>query len=117
MVFCWPGKTDVKLSCCYVSNDIIYVWCYSDSTTTQWMISFVYGPPYQKCSSHFWSTLAQFGEDYDVRWLCIGDFNNITAQSDKLGGRSFNCSSNNAFNTFLNKFCMIDLGFSRNSCT
>lgn len=78
------------------------------------MISFVYGPPYQKNSSDFWSTLEKFGEDYTVPWLCIGDFNAITAHSDKLGGRPFNCSFSNNFSSSQNKFGAIDLDFSGN---
>jgi hypothetical protein len=35
-----------KINYFYISNDIISVWCYSDSPINQWMISFVYGPPY-----------------------------------------------------------------------
>jgi hypothetical protein len=81
------------------------------------MISFVYDPSYRKNNSDFWSHLVKFGEDYDVPWLCIGDFNAITTQSNKLGGRPFNCSYSNIFSSFLNKFGMIDLGFSDNPYT
>ncbi len=81
----------------------------SASPIAQWMISFIYGPPYQKNSSDLWSKLAKFSEDYDFSWLCIGDFNAITAQSDKLGCYPFNCTLNNLFSSFLNKFGMIDL--------
>jgi exonuclease III len=59
-------KSDVKLTSFYVYNDIISVWCYSDSPVTKWMISFVYVSPYQKNNLDLWSNLATFGEDYDV---------------------------------------------------
>lgn len=82
-----------------------------------WMISFVYGPLYQKHTSDFWNVLAQFGEAHIVPWLCIGDFNDITAQSDKFGGQPVNCSFSNHFSSFMDSFGMIDLGFSGNPYT
>jgi len=109
-------KTDVKLTPVFISNAIITTWCYSDSIIP-WMISFVYGPPYQKHTSDFWNVLAQFGEDHTIPWLCIGDFNDITSQSDKFGGRPMNCSFGNPFSSFMDSFGMIDLGFSGNPYT
>jgi hypothetical protein len=86
-------KNDVTLSDFYVSHDMICACCSLDSPTIKWLISFVYGPPYQKFTSEFWTTLADFGDHCDIPWLCIGNFNAITAQNDKLGGRPFPCSS------------------------
>jgi hypothetical protein len=96
---------------------MICAWCSSDSPTVKWLISFVYGPPYQKTNSDFWTTLADFGDHCDIPWLCIGDFNDITAQHDKLGGRPFPSLSVNNFSYFMNQFGMIDLGFSGNPYT
>jgi hypothetical protein len=65
----------------------------------------------------FWTTLVDFGDNCDFPWLCIGDFNAITAQHDKLGGRPFPMFSRNTFSSFMNQFGMIDLGFSGNPYT
>jgi len=65
----------------------------------------------------FWTTLVVFGDNCDFPWLCIGDFNAITAQHDKLGGRPFPMFSRNTFSSFMNQFGMIDLGFSGNPYT
>lgn len=78
------------------------------------MISFVYGSPYQKHHSDFLLKLADFGVNNVVPWLCIGDFNAIAAQTDKLGGHPFNGSFSN---NFMNTFGMIDLGFYGNPYT
>jgi hypothetical protein len=110
-------KNDINLSDFYVSHDMICAWCSSDSHTIKWLISFVYGPPYQKSNSDFWTTLAAFVDNCDFPWFCIGDFNAITAQHDKLGGRPFQMFSRNTFSFFMNQFGMIDLGFSGNPYT
>jgi hypothetical protein len=44
-------ESDVKLTCFHVSSNIISVWRYSDSPSSKWLISFVYGPIYKKNNS------------------------------------------------------------------
>lgn len=61
--------------------------------------------------------MSKVGENYVGPWLCIGDFNTILNQSEKFGGRTYACSSNDLFLNFLNIFGMVDLGFSSNPCT
>jgi len=61
--------------------------------------------------------MSEFGSNCVLPWLCIGDFNAITSQTNKLGGRSFNRFYFNNFAQFMNQFGMIDLGFSSNSFT
>jgi hypothetical protein len=110
-------KTDVKLTSFYVSNNIICAWCYSDVPNVNYWISFVYGPPYNKNNSDFWTTLASFGVTYPEPWLCVGDFNVITSSDDKFNGRPFHNSTANPFSDFINSFGMVDLDFSGNPYT
>jgi hypothetical protein len=110
-------NSDVNISSFFVSNDMICVWCFSTMPHVKCMISFVYGPPYQKSASNFWCNLADCGFNSGVPWLCIGDFNAITSSLDKLGGRPVNSSLHNNFSNFLNTMGMIDLGFSGNPYT
>jgi len=110
-------NSDVNLTSCFVTNDIICVWCYSTMPNVKCLISFVYGPPYKKSASDFWDRLADSNHDMDMPWLCIGDFNAISSPSDKYGGRHFHNSFNNNFTHFLNSMGLIDLGFSGNPYT
>jgi exonuclease III len=110
-------KNDVNLNTFVVSSDIICAWCFSVDTNVKWMISFVYGPPYQKNSTDFWTNLAEYGISFNEPWLCLGDFNAITASVDKCGGRPFHSNFDNCFTRFINSMGMIDLGFSGNPYT
>jgi hypothetical protein len=110
-------KDDVNLTSFFVSPDMICAWCISVDTNVKWMVSFVYGPPYKKFCSDFWSKLANFGVTFSEPWLCIVDFNAITASIDKLGGRPFYSNFDNCFSQFLNSLGLIDLGFSSNPFT
>lgn len=78
---------------------------------------FVYGPPYKKNTSDFWTSLARHGTSLTNPWLCVGDFNAITSPDDKFNGRPYNNFSTNPFTDFINQFELIDLGFFGNSYT
>jgi hypothetical protein len=71
----------------------------------------------KKANSEFWTNLTSFGVSFTDSWLCIGDFNSITSQNDKYGGRPFNSTFANPFTDFFNTFGMVDLGFSGNPYT
>jgi hypothetical protein len=110
-------KFDVNLSAFYVSNNIICAWYYSVIPYVKCLLSFVYGPPYKKTSSEFWTVLSSFGVSLSAPWLCIGDFNVIISQDDKYGGWPYNYLLANPFMDFINTFGMVDLGFSGNPYT
>jgi hypothetical protein len=48
----------------------------------------------------FWDSFATIGNLFEASWLCIGDFNSILDQSEKLGGRPISSSSNYPFRSF-----------------
>jgi hypothetical protein len=110
-------KSDVILSAFYVSNNLICAWYYSATPDVKCLLSFVYGPPYKKTSSEFWTVLSSFGVSLSAPWLCIGDFNSILSPNDKYGGRPYNSLLANPFMDFIDTFGMVDLGFSGNPYT
>jgi hypothetical protein len=65
----------------------------------------------------FWDSFESFDSLFEAPWLCIGDFNFVLDQSDKLGGNPVSSSSNCPFRNFINLFGMIDLGFAVNPYT
>jgi hypothetical protein len=105
-------RNGVDLECFATNKNNISAWCYSDPPNNPWILSCVYGPPYNKDNTDFWKNLAAIGSKYYGPWLCIGDFNRILDQSEKYGGRPYASSSNDAFCSFLNTHGLVDLGFS-----
>jgi hypothetical protein len=63
------------------------------------------------------NSFSVLGGNFDGAWLCIGDFNHILDQSEKLGGRTFASTSSCPFKSFIDRFGLIDLGFSGNPFT
>lgn len=47
---------------------------------------FVYIPPYHANKSNNWQELVHFLSNTDVPWCLMGDLNDITHPSEKLGG-------------------------------
>lgn len=101
-------KTGVELECFLTTVNTITVWCYSDPSNNPWILSCIYGPPYRSHRDRFWDQIMKIGENYSGPWLCIGDFNMILDQSEKLGGLLYASSSKDSFRTFMNTFGMVD---------
>ncbi|XP_059436565.1 uncharacterized protein LOC132169562 [Corylus avellana] len=65
----------------------------------------------------FCDSFASVGDLFEASWLCIGDFNSVLDQSEKLGGRHVASSSHYPFRSFIDRFGMIDIGFAGNPFT
>lgn len=53
----------------------------------------------------------------DTPWLVLGDFNEITSQADKVGGRPFRESQCSDFENFTDAASLVDVGFHGNPFT
>jgi hypothetical protein len=62
-------------------------------------------------------TLTAIGEDFASPWLCIGNFNFILDQSEKLEGKSAASSFHCPFKTFIDHLGLVNLGFVGNTFT
>ena len=115
LVLSWrPG---VDLGCFASNKNSISAWCYSDPPQSPWIISCVYGPLNRSDRLDFWESFSAIGEGFEASWLCIGDFNLVLDQSEKIGGRPVASSFNCAFRKFIDHFGMIDVGFAGNLFT
>jgi hypothetical protein len=104
-------KVGVDLECFQTNVNTISAWCYSDPPNHPWMLSCIYGSPYAFNKSQFWDNMSKLGENFNGPWLCIGDFNMILSQQDKMGGLPYASSSMDFFHDFVNTNGMVDLGF------
>ena len=77
----------------------------------------MYNPPNRRDKVIFWNSFASVGENFGGPWLCIGDLNHVLVQSEKIGGRPVESSSNCPFKIFIDLLGMVDLGFSGNPFT
>lgn len=69
-------------------------------------------PPSYSSKLAFFSDLAAVGQAHTGPWIIMGDFNCITSQAEKLGGRAFASSSSSGLLQFMDEFGLLDLRFS-----
>ncbi|XP_059430102.1 uncharacterized protein LOC132163748 [Corylus avellana] len=115
LVLAW--RLGVELESFLTNKNNITAWCYSDPPNCPWILSCIYGPSEKKNKLAFWDSLTAAGEAFVSPWLCIGDFNFVLDQSEKLGGRPVASSSHCPFRNFIDQHGMVDLGFVGNPFT
>ena len=71
-------------------------------------ITFVYGDPVVECRENVWERLTRMSLTRNGAWLMLGDFNDITGNHEKKGGRRRPDSSFMPFKTMLANCGMID---------
>ena len=90
------------------------IWCKINSDVGNWHMVACYGPTTYREKYFFWEDLADKIINLQEPWLLFGDLNEITEQSEKLGGRSIH-GKRLFLKLFIQEVGGADLGFA-NSC-
>lgn len=77
-----------------------------------WILSSLYASPWWCFRQELWRYLILLGEIIQLRWLVMGDFNQILYDADKKGGRTSPMGPMVSFDHMLRHCALIDLGFS-----
>ena len=56
------------------------------NTKNAWQLVGFYGEPETARRIEAWNKLRSLNSQPDISWLCVGDFNEITRQDEKVGG-------------------------------
>ena len=56
------------------------------NTKNAWRLIGFYGEPEIARRIEAWNKLRSLNSQPDISWLCVGDFNEITSQDEKVGG-------------------------------
>ncbi|KAF7809654.1 reverse transcriptase [Senna tora] len=79
-----------------------------DSTFT---VTFVYGAPKSQDRQAVWDKIEALKPSDSSPWCCIGDFNEVGNQGEKLGGRPVKALDVFRFQNFVTNCCLIDMEF------
>ena len=79
--------------------------------TDEWRFTGFYGEPDTQNRHEAWARLKTLKSRRSAPWICAGDFNEVTRQSEKLGGRIRPHAQMQAFRDVLDDYGFLDLGF------
>ena len=77
-----------------------------------WHFTNFYGAPEVANREDSWSLLRHLGSQFEMPWVCIGDFKEITRLEEKLGGPIHPRKQMQSFKDCLDFCGLKDLGFS-----
>ena len=79
--------------------------------TSPWLLSCIYASPKLEERLLLWEHLKNLSSLNNLPWMCIGDFNELLSQQDKLGGNPIIRSRASAFCSMLEACNLLDMGF------
>lgn len=83
-----------------------------EETSFKWKITGFYGHPKTHCRKESWSFLNTLRQQYQLLWLCLGDFNEILKRDEKVGGSPRPHQQIEAFQNIVGKCDFKDMGYS-----
>ena len=108
MVIFWKKDFDLNIET-FSKNHIDTI--VNKSKDDEWRFTGFYGEPNTQNRHEAWARLKNLKSRGSAPWICAGDFNEITKQSEKMGGRIRPHGQMQAFREVLNECGFIDLGF------
>lgn len=83
-----------------------------EATSFKWRITGFYGHPETHRRKDSWSFLNMLNQQYQLLWLCLGDFNEILSGEEKLGGAPRPQQQIDAFRNVVYRCGFKDMGYS-----
>ncbi|KAK3211754.1 hypothetical protein Dsin_016460 [Dipteronia sinensis] len=77
----------------------------------KWRFTGFYGHPDTALRSHSWTLLRRLSKMSNLAWLCLGDFNEIQFDSEKVGGLRKNWKQMSNFRKAVEDCGLSDMGF------
>ncbi|XP_021754711.1 uncharacterized protein LOC110720019 [Chenopodium quinoa] len=84
---------------------------------TKVLITGIHAPSNPANRHKLWNDLKNSLLPDDTPWMLLGDLNEVTSPSEKMGGRNFRMSQCRDLNMLANVACLVDLGFNDNPFT
>lgn len=104
-------KAILGLDLISVDDQIINTLVYSPQRKP-WLLSAIYVSPNPLFQQHLWYYLGNLGVVVNLSWLLLGDFNQVSENSEKRGGAPPSGARIWAFRECISNCGLIDLGFS-----
>ena len=104
----WKGNVDLHVETSFKNHIDAVV---DKGKEGAWRIIGFYGEPVTHKRIKSWNLLRELNSQMTLAWLCLGDFNEITRQSEKLGGNARSQTQMQLFRDAIDKCGFMDLSF------
>lgn len=94
------------------NQDLISIVVFSDPTFQPRALSFIHAPCEARVKDDFWDEVVGVGSTFNGSWLVMGDFNTMSGQHEKWGGRPYASSSSDGFLQMHFSLGLVDIGSS-----
>ena len=105
----WKPESKVEIK--GLSSWCIDLYIDYDKAEEKWRLMGFYSHPNTSKREETWSILKSFGQNNQLPWLCIGDFNEITSGIEKTGGNPRLARQMDWFRRVINLCAFHDWGF------
>lgn len=103
-------KEEIELDIINYSADHIHSMIRGGALKLSILLAGFYGRPKTTRRKESWDLLSRINQDLETSWYVLGDFNKITAQDEKLGGRPRPSRHMVEFRGALEKIGLLGLG-------
>ena len=108
LVLLWRSDFDLTV----VNSSLNYIDAVINAgKENPWRFTGFYGYPETHKHSESWNVLRALNHFFPLRWLCVGDFNEIVKPHEKLGGRARPENRMRDFRDVLDECSFVDLGY------
>ena len=108
LVIFWKEDFDLTIETLYKNHIDTTV---NKNKSEEWRFTDFYGKPDTQNRHEAWARIKNLKSRGLAPWICVGDFNEITNQSEKLRGRVRPHVQIQAFKDILDACSFLDLGF------
>ena len=105
----WTREIDLEIKS--YSNHHIDAIVSKTNSNFKWRITGFYGHPQAHLRQFSWDLLAYLKGQYQLPWICFGDFNEILSMEEKLGGLLRPQGQMEKFRNVVNYCGFKDLGY------
>ena len=102
-------NNDFNVTIIYASNRLIDIEAVYKNKIIY--LSFIYGDPVPKNREQVWERLTRIGLTRNAPWFLIGDFNELTGNHEKRGGKLRHASSFLPFNSMIQDCRLLDFPY------
>ncbi|KAL5711891.1 hypothetical protein ACHQM5_014119 [Ranunculus cassubicifolius] len=109
LILLWNAA--VHINVLYEDKWIVHVYVNEMNSSLSWYLTGLYLANDPALRASQFNSLLQIKPPSDEPWVCGGDFNTITSNDEKWGGRDAKVYQTRVFNQFIDDAEVFDLGF------